>query len=168
LCGQSSPFTTSPTPWTVICGGKVPLSRPALTPWTGAPCSPEANVGRERRGEAPSNVLCQLSESIRRNTHIRPTLACGEHGAPVQGSGLVEKREFTHTNYRPLCSHTGHEVPNQLQSTGVSFFQLKWRPRMPLMMRWSVPAVGPRPTPMLISHFGDTFRSVTTNICCCW
>jgi hypothetical protein len=42
-----------------------------------------------------------LSESIRRNTHIRPTLASGEHGAPVQGLRLVVRGEFTHTTYRP-------------------------------------------------------------------
>jgi hypothetical protein len=50
-------------------------------------------------GEAPSNVLCLLSEIIRRNTHIRPTLASGEHGAPVQGLGPVVNREFVLTNY---------------------------------------------------------------------
>jgi hypothetical protein len=40
-----------------------------------------------------------LSESIRRNTHIRPTLASGEHGAPVQAEGLVVKGAFARTNY---------------------------------------------------------------------
>jgi hypothetical protein len=74
-----------------------PLPRPAVS----APCLPQANVGRKRRGEAPSNVLCLLSESIRRNTHIRPTLASGEHGAPVQGLGLRVGGDFPYTTYRP-------------------------------------------------------------------
>ena len=76
---ENSPFPASPDPW------------------TGAPCSPKANVGRERRGVAPSNVFCRLSESIRRSSHIRPMLASGEHGAPVQGLGLAVRGEFTYT-----------------------------------------------------------------------
>jgi hypothetical protein len=64
------------------------LQPPSPHPWTGAPCSPKANVGRKRQGEAPSNVLCPSNEGIRRSTHIRPTLASGEHGAPVQRWGL--------------------------------------------------------------------------------
>ena len=51
-------------------------------------------MGRERRGEAPSNVLCQFSESIRRNTDIRPTLAWGEQKGTRPGMGLVVKGEF--------------------------------------------------------------------------
>ncbi len=51
--------------------------------------------------------------------------------------------------------------------TGDGFFQEKWRPMIPLTIRWSVAAVGPTPTPKLISHLGETFRSVTKNICCC-
>ena len=44
--------------------------------------------------------------------------------------------------------------------------QSKWRPMMPLTMRWSVEAVGPTPTPKFISHLGETLRSVTAKICC--
>jgi hypothetical protein len=32
---------------------------------------------------------------------VEPTLASGEHGAPVQGLGLVVKATFAHANYRP-------------------------------------------------------------------
>lgn len=53
------------------------------------------------------------------------------------------------------------------QSTEDFFFQEKRLPMMPLTSRWSVAAVGPMPTPKLISHTGDTFRSVTTKSCCC-
>jgi hypothetical protein len=75
-------------------------------------------VGRGRRGVAPSNVLCLLSESIRRNTHNRPTLASGEHGAPVQRLGLVVQGDFTHTNYRPGvgAGSAGRLHPHELPS----------------------------------------------------
>jgi hypothetical protein len=60
-----------------------------------------AYVGRERGGAAPLNIFSRLSKSIRRNTHIRPTLASGEHGAPVQGLGPVVVGEFSHTTHCP-------------------------------------------------------------------
>src|SRR5258708_36947387 len=38
---------------------------------------------------------------------------------------------------------------------------------MPLTIRWSVERVTPTPTPKLISHSGETFRSIDGTICCC-
>ena len=77
------------------------LTLPAPDPWTGAPCSPQAYMGRESRGEARSKIFHLLRESVRRSTLIRPMYAWGEHGAPVQGLGLVVRGGFRYTNSRP-------------------------------------------------------------------
>jgi hypothetical protein len=53
------------------------------------------------------------------------------------------------------------------QSTAECRPQSKRRPRMAFTIRWSVEEVAPMPTPMLISHRGDTLRSVTMKTCCC-
>jgi hypothetical protein len=64
------------------------LQPPSPHLWTGAPCSPEANVGRIW-------VLLRMPSFDGQRTFdgaspclFRPTLAFGEHGAPVQGWGL--------------------------------------------------------------------------------
>ena len=45
--------------------------------------------------------------------------------------------------------------------------QEKRRPRMHLMIKWSVAPVMPTPTPKLNSHFGPRSRSMVGKICCC-
>jgi hypothetical protein len=103
LVKQNSLLTTSPNPWTGI--GETKLSshyqpqpwtklvkqnspfHTSPSPWTGAPCSPEANVGRIwvfLRMLSPNWQKTFDGASPRLS---QPTLASGEHGAPVQGEG---------------------------------------------------------------------------------
>jgi hypothetical protein len=71
LCGQKSPFTTSPNP------GRVGALK--------------ANVGRIWVFLRMLSLNGQRTFDGASPRLSRPTLASGEHGAPVQGLGLVAK-----------------------------------------------------------------------------
>jgi hypothetical protein len=88
------------------------------------------------------------------------------HGFSIDATGLMEESRKDESGLQRSARVFFAGV--RLQLVGGCFVQEKWRPRMPLTIQWSVAAVGPMPTPTLISHLGETLRSVTAKICCCW
>ena len=66
------------------------------------------------------------------------------------------------------CAHRLSSMVVDLQDHFAPWPQLNLRPTMAFTIQWSVAAVGPMPTPKLISQSGETFRSMAGKSCCCW